>query len=53
MSAAIWFLHLRADVEQAVSLPQRGDADLLEQALALLQSTGKGAPECAFAGLRF
>lgn len=35
----IWFVYMRADVEKAVSLLQRGDDDSLEQALALLQST--------------
>lgn len=35
----IWFVYMRADVEKAVSLLQRGDDESLEQALALLQST--------------
>jgi len=35
----IWFGYMRAEVEKAVSLLQRGDDESLEQALALLQST--------------
>ncbi len=35
----ICFVYMRADVEKAVSLLQRGDDASLEQALALLQST--------------
>lgn len=35
----IWFVYMRADVEKAVLLLQRGDDESLEQALALLQGT--------------